>query len=323
MRRWIMRAAIGTWHGALRAALFCLVCLLSLSSQKIAAQDVGTLEPKPLPPLAQPNNPSIPAKQLFGREITPAELATRTIGFYARGCLAGGVALPVNGPDWQVMRVSRNRYWGNPALIAFLERFAKKVPQVSHWPGILVGDMSQPRGGPMLTGHSSHQIGLDVDIWLKPMPPRQLSRREREEMLSTDVVRTDRLDVDPKVWTSDDDAVIKAAAEDPMVQRIFVNAAIKKALCRDAKGDRSWLNKVRPFYGHEYHFHVRLLCPKGEKACEGQDPVPPGDGCNPAALAYWFSPGVLHPHPNPHWKPRPALTLADLPAACRTVLLAK
>ncbi|MGC2140433.1 MAG: penicillin-insensitive murein endopeptidase, partial [Methylovirgula sp.] len=71
------------------------------------AQQVGTLEPKPLPPLAHPNAPGTPAKALFGRFETPAGVATRTIGFYARGCLSGGIALPVNGPDWQVMRVSR------------------------------------------------------------------------------------------------------------------------------------------------------------------------------------------------------------------------
>jgi penicillin-insensitive murein endopeptidase len=323
----ISHAPVGPRPAAIWGAhigLCALIGLCTLSSQTSVAQDIGTLEPQGLPPLARPDDPSMPARQLFGREKTPADLATRTIGFYARGCLAGGVALPVNGPDWQVMRLSRNRYWGNPALIAFLERFAKKVPQVSHWPGILVGDMSQPRGGPMLTGHASHQIGLDVDIWLKPMPPRQLSREEREEMLSTEVVRADRLDVDPQVWTQDDVAVIEAAAEDPAVQRIFVNAAIKKALCRDARGQRGWLAKVRPYYGHDYHFHVRLACPAGEKACEGQDPVAPGEGCDAASLAYWFSEGVLHPHPAPApAKPRPALTLADLPAACRSVLLAK
>ncbi|MBO0734009.1 MAG: penicillin-insensitive murein endopeptidase, partial [Methylocapsa sp.] len=207
------------------------------------AQEKGTLEPVLLPPLAHPDNPSTPAKQLFGRRIVPAALAARTIGFYSRGCLAGGQALPVNGPDWQVMRLSRNRNWGHPALIAFLERFAKKVPKVSHWPGILVGDMSQPRGGPMLTGHASHQIGLDVDIWLTPMPGHELSRLEREEMSSVTVVRDDRLDVDPAKWTPDHVAVIRAAAEDPAVQRIFVNAAIKRALCREARGS-TWLAKV-------------------------------------------------------------------------------
>ncbi|MGP0059489.1 MAG: penicillin-insensitive murein endopeptidase [Beijerinckiaceae bacterium] len=300
-------------------AAFALLC-----ATPALAQDRGTLDPKPLPPLTRLDDPSLPAKALFGRQSKPAPLAARTIGFYSRGCLAGGIALPVNGPDWQVMRVSRNRNWGHPALIAFLEGFALKVPHVSHWPGILVGDMSQPRGGPMLTGHASHQIGLDADVWLTPMPRRELSASEREETSAVEVVRADRLDVDPNVWTQDHVAVIQAAAQDPAVQRIFVNAAIKRALCRDATGDRSWLAKVRPYWGHDYHFHIRLACPRGETACEGQDPVPEGQGCDAAALAWWFSDEALHPAPSPEpAKPKPALTLASLPAECRAVLTAK
>lgn len=296
---------------------FVLAAVFSVAG---SAQDMGTLTPKKLAPIEHPKA-STPAKQLFGRVLTPTEAAARSIGFYSHGCLSGGIALPVNGPDWQVMRLSRNRNWGTPQLIAFLERFAREVTRVSSWPGILVGDMSQPRGGPMLTGHASHQIGLDVDIWLKPMPPYTLSREQREEMLSTNVVRADRLDVDPRYWTPGHVAVIKAAAQDPEVQRIFVNPAIKKALCRDAGPDRAWLHKVRPFYGHDYHFHVRLVCPPGESSCEAQEPVAPGDGCDNASLAYWFSPGVLHPRPQlGPTRPRPALTLADLPAACRTIL---
>ena len=303
-------------------SFFCWLAVAFLASSAPAgAQDRGSLEPKQLPPLANPESPATPAKQLFGRALTPAELQSRSIGFYSRGCLAGGKALPVNGPAWQVMRLSRDRNWGNPALLSFLEHFAMEVPKVSHWPGILVGDMSQPRGGPMLTGHASHQIGLDADIWLTPMPRRELSREEREEMSATMVVRPDRLDVDPRVWTPDHLAVIRAAAESPEVQRIFVNAAIKKALCREAGADRAWLNKVRPYFGHDYHFHVRIFCPRGEEGCDGQDPVPPGDGCD--QLAYWFSPGILHPKPNPNAKPRPALTMAALPPECRLVLKAR
>jgi penicillin-insensitive murein DD-endopeptidase len=295
---------------------------LAVMALAALAQDKGTLDPKPLPPLAHPENPATPAKELFGRQAEPAPLAARTIGFYSRGCLAGGRPLPVNGPAWEVMRLSRNRNWGHPALIAFLERFARKVPSVSHWPGLLVGDMSQPRGGPMLTGHASHQIGLDADIWLTPMPNRDLSRAEREEMSAVNVVRADRLDVDPEKWTPDHLAVIKAAAQDPEVQRIFVNAAIKKAICRDATGDRAWLNKVRPYYGHDYHFHVRLVCPQGEEACRDQDPVPPGQGCDAASLDWWFKDSILHPKPGP-FKPKPPLTMAQLPTECKTVLLAR
>ena len=117
------------------------------------------------------------------------------------------------------------------------------------WRGLLVGDLSQARGGPMLTGHSSHQIGLDADIWLTPMPDRELTPREREEMSATVMVAADRKDVDPEVWTPAHTEIIKAAAKDPIVERIFVNAAIKKALCREAGNDRSWLPKVRPKLG--------------------------------------------------------------------------
>jgi penicillin-insensitive murein endopeptidase len=68
------------------------------------AQDKGTLDPKPLPPLAHPQDPATPAKELFGRQPEPASLAARSLGFYSRGCLAGAKALPVDGPAWQVMR---------------------------------------------------------------------------------------------------------------------------------------------------------------------------------------------------------------------------
>ncbi len=141
-------------------------------------------------------------------------------------------------------------------------------------------------------------------------------------MSATNVVREDGLDVN-KDWTPQHMEAIKAAAQDSSVQRIFVNAAIKKAICREAKGDRTWLEKVRPMYGHNYHFHVRMFCPKGDETCQDQDPVPGGEGCDAGSLAYWFRPSVLHPHRNPNAKPRPGMTMAALPAECRRVLVAK
>jgi penicillin-insensitive murein endopeptidase len=292
---------------------------LALGGQGLA-QDKGTLDPKPLPPLANPSDPATPARELFGRAAQPAPLDPEPIGFYSRGCLAGGQALPANGPNWRVMRLSRNRNWGHPALIAFLPRFAANAARASGWPGILVGDISQPRGGPMLTGHASHQIGLDADIWLTPMPERELSRAEREEMSATDVVREDGLDVDSRVWTDRHMSVIRAAAVDPRVQRIFVNAAIKRALCRSAQGDRTWLSKVRPMWGHSYHFHIRLFCPRAADSCKDQDPVPAGDGCD-SSLAWWFTEEVLHPKKST--KTWPPMTMAALPSDCRSVLGAR
>jgi penicillin-insensitive murein DD-endopeptidase len=285
-----------------------------------SAQDKGSVNPQPLPPLAKPDDPATPAKELFGRRTTPANLAARTIGFYAKGCLAGGMALPINGETWQVMRLSRNRNWGHPMLVEFLEKLAAQAPKTG-WRGLLVGDMSQPRGGPMRTGHASHQVGLDADIWLTPMPDRELTRPEREEMSATMVVAEDRRDVDPKVWTPAHLNVIRAAAKEPQVNRIFVNAAIKKALCREAGSDRGWLGKVQPWWGHDYHFHVRLHCPAGEHECTPQPPRPADEGCG-KELDHWFTDAVLHPKPSPPSPPRAGPRMADLPAACRQVLLA-
>jgi penicillin-insensitive murein endopeptidase len=291
---------------------------LFLCAGAASAQDAGTLNPKPLPPLENPDDPKLAANQVFGRAMTPAEAATRSIGFYSHGCLAGAKALPVDGESWQVMRLSRNRFWGHPAMIAFLERFSRKAAADGTWPGILVGDISQPRGGPMLTGHASHQIGLDADIWLTPMPDKTLSGAEREEMSAVDMVRPDGLAVDPAHWSEKQAGVIRAAAEAPEVERIFINPAIKKALCERHAGE-PWMSKVEPWWGHNYHMHIRIKCPAGDDACLPQAPVPPGDGCG-KSLAWWFSDEALHPKPG---KPKPPLTLAQLPAECRQVVLEK
>jgi penicillin-insensitive murein DD-endopeptidase len=303
-----------------RSAIIIVLIGFMAAAGSLMAQEKGTLNPQPLPPLANPANPKTPAKELFARKSEPVPLAARSIGSYIRGCLAGAVALPINGKTWQVMRLSRDRNWGHPDLIRFLERFADKVPQLG-WPGLLVGDISQPRGGPMLTGHTSHQIGLDADIWLTPMPNHELSREEREEMSATNVVAADGKDVDPSVWTPAHVAVIRAAAEDPEVERIFVNAAIKKALCRDAGSSRAWLYKVRPWWNHTYHFHVRIRCPADNADCHGQPEVTGGEGCG-KELDWWFTDAMLRPKPQPLGPSKPLITMADLPAACRKVLMA-
>src|SRR5215470_8898143 len=152
--------------------------LLIAAGGLASAQDIGTLDPKPLPPIEHPDA-NTPAKELFGRKTTPVALAARSVGYYTHGCLAGGVALPINGPTWQVMRLSRNRNWGHPELVKVMERLANKAPSIG-WNGFLVGDMAQPRGGPMITGHWSHQVGLDADVWLTPMPDHEISREDRE-----------------------------------------------------------------------------------------------------------------------------------------------
>ena len=276
---------------------------------------------------AKPAGP--PAKLLFGAAKSPAPMGARAIGFYAKGCLAGATALPIDGPAWQAMRLSRNRNWGHPELIALVKKLGTEARAHDGWPGLLVGDISQPRGGPMLTGHASHQVGLDADIWLTPMPDRRLTEQERENLAATSMLAEDQISVDPKVWTEAHVRLLKRAASYPNVERIFVHPAIKKAMC-DAtpkEGNRAWLHKIRAYWGHYYHFHVRIACPRGSTNCEAQAALPDDDGCG-KELTQWLE--RVKPKPKPETPPpataakpappKPALTLEQLPAECRSVI---
>lgn len=262
-----------------------------------------------------------PAKVLFGAVRAPAAGDPAVLGTTSRGCLGGAVALSQEGPGWQVLRPSRSRNWGHPALIGFIERLAA-VGQGLGWPAILVGDMSQPRGGPMPSGHASHQTGIDADIWFR-RPARRLSAADLAAPRAETMVAADRRSVN-RAFTADHAALLQAAAGDPAVDRIFVNAAIKAELCRRLpSGERGWLRKLRPWWGHDSHFHVRLACPTGQAGCVPQAGLPPGDGCD-ASLDWWFSDEALNPKPpETPPKPRPEVMLADLPAACAAVLEAR
>ena len=263
------------------------------------------------------------AKQLFGAKAGGSSQSPAPYGSYAKGCLAGGAQLPETGPTWQAMRLCRNRNWGHPETIDYLRKLSAKAAQLPGWSGLYIGDISQPRGGPMLTGHASHQIGLDADIWLRPAENLQLSSKAREQLSSISLRRANGAFTNDK-WTAQHHALVKAAASDPRVARIFIFPGAKVKMCNDEKGDRSWLRKVRPWWGHHYHFHVRLSCPSGSSACVNQNPPPPGDGC--AEAQGWVDRILNPPPPDPNApppKPKRELVLADLPAQCAGVLTAQ
>ncbi len=269
----------------------------------------------------------IAAKTIFGALSKPAPLAARSIGFYSRGCLAGAVAIPINGETWQVMRLSRNRNWGHPRLISLLERLAEDGAAKDGWQGLLVGDISQPRGGPMLTGHASHQIGLDADIWLTPMPGRRLTVDEREKLAATSMLGKDGVHADPAVFTPHHSAIIRRAASYPQVERVLVHPGIKKAMCEEKGVDRTNFHKIRPYWGHHYHMHIRIACPPGSVGCRAQAPPPGDDGCG-KEVDDWIqrltAPPTPRPKPpikKPGPPPRP-ITLHDLPAECQAVVAA-
>ncbi len=260
------------------------------------------------------------AKALFGAIVGPTSQSSDPVGEYSRGCQAGAVQLPETGPTWQAMRLSRNRNWGQPFLVDYLQDLSAVAATLPGWDGLYLGDMSQPRGGPMLTGHASHQTGLDADIWMLAPQRLNLSVDEREAISSTDMQRAGGAYVNSG-WTPAHEALLRAAASDPRVARIFIFAGAKVEMCDNATGDRSWLQKIRPWYGHNTHFHVRLNCPAGATNCADQAPIPDGDGCDDARA--WVSDILNPPPPDPNADPvvpRPELTIASLPGICLDVL---
>lgn len=270
---------------------------------------------------------NVQAKKLFGTKSSGSRQTSASYGGYAKGCLAGGVQLRETGPTWQAMRLSRGRNWGHPELIDMVTELSQFAAQQPGWNGLYIGDMSQPRGGPMLTGHRSHQIGLDADIWMLPPTSLSLSAKQRENISSISTRRANGAYVND-AWTRSHHQIIKAAAKDPRTERIFVFPGAKVQMCDDERGDRKYLRKIRPWYGHHYHFHIRLACPKGVAGCVNQNPPPKGDGCADARewQANILNPPKAKPKPAPKKKPatpkkaRRELVLADLPAQCKSVL---
>lgn len=250
----------------------------------------------------------------WGAIAQPSSGMTQVIGTTANGCIGGAEILPATGPGYVSVRRFRNRYYGHPDLLRFIADLGR-AQQRRHDQLVMIGDLSQPRGGRMSSSHRSHQNGLDVDIWLTLAPsPAAANRMMNNETDPPSMVRSDGLFVGER-WSEDQRLLIETAARHPGVDRIFANPAIKRALCEETRGDRGWLRKVRPWRGHDAHFHVRLACPSDSPQCVMQDPLPPGDGCG-ADLAWWFSEEARKPSKGgARAAPEPVM-----PAACQAVL---
>lgn len=263
------------------------------------------------------------AKVAFGAQSFASAQSAAAYGSYARGCLAGGEQLEETGATWQAMRLSRNRNWAHPEMIDMVKKLSRVAASQPGWIGLYVGDMSQPRGGPMLTGHRSHQIGLDADIWMLPAQNLNLSMKDRENLSSISTRRSGGAFTNGN-WTRAHHEIVKAAAKDNRVERILIFPGAKVKMCNDEKGNRDWLNKVRPWYGHHYHFHIRIACPRGAKGCKPQAKQPAGDGC--ADAQKWVDDILNPPAPKPRDpnapkpKPRREYKVADLPQQCSNVL---
>lgn len=271
--------------------LFCGLLLVICSTAVFAQRTVWQQIRQPL----QFNQPTV---------------GSDAIGSYANGCLAGGQALPLQNANYQVLRPDQHRFYGHPQLINFIEQLANQTQQ-QHLGLLLVGDMGLPAGGRFQRGHASHQLGLDVDIWLQ-LPQQRWSAQQLLYPQAIDLVSASGKQVNQH-WQPDIGQLIRLAAEQPQVTRIFVHPAIKQALClANARDDRQWLHKVRPWFGHRAHMHIRLACPSNNPDCQPQVEPPAGDGCG-SELASWFLPAKPQP---PQSKPLPP----PMPLRCQQLL---
>lgn len=249
----------------------------------------------------------------FGSISTPSPGPARIVGQHANGCVLGAEALPLAGPGYRVVHPNQNRFWGHPDLIATIRGLGESVAEQGL--GLmLVADLGQPRGGP-ISDHGSHEIGLDADIRLNLWTDGEVPAEEISDPTEVYFVDDGRSTAVNGKWSASQVALIRGAAERPEVERIFIHPAIKKALCESATGDRSFLGKVRAWYGHRAHFHIRLGCPAGSPDCVPQAAVSEGDGCG-ADLDWWFTDEPYAP-PDPK---APEPVPPPLPAACAALL---
>ena len=273
-------------------------------------------------------NQNLPANKIFEKFNLPTVGESKPIGFYAKGCLSGGVQLSDTGPNWQIMRPSRNRNWGHPSVISYIKDLSKSATQIG-WKGLYIGDIAAPRGGPMPYGHQSHQTGLDVDIWLTPPKSLTLTKKERDKIKAVSVRKKNLKEVNNN-WTLNHAKILKAAASDNRVDRIFINAPAKIWMCENMEGSKKWLQKIRPIWGHHSHFHVRLKCPKASPECVKQKPTVTQISKSPTGCdetLYWWVTKALEP-PDPNKKKKIIkkkkgardYTMNDLPKMCLNII---
>jgi penicillin-insensitive murein DD-endopeptidase len=272
------------------AALFAL-CLLASPADAAAEPASAVTSPAVPPPTPTLAAAALSAAAVWNAQRTPARGSPEALGGYSAGCLQGAQALPASGPGYEALHRLRNRFFGHPTLVDFIRRLGAAA-QARHLGLVVVGDLSQARGGPTPSGHRSHQSGLDVDIGYRAPPGARAGRikkAERERIAPPAVVDLTTHQMSP-LWSRRSERLLATAASDPAVDRIFINPAIRRLLCASPARHEPWFARLRPWWGHHDHFHVRLKCPADSPLCKPQDPPPPEDdeGCG-ATLAWWFS----------------------------------
>lgn len=212
-----------------------------------------------------------------------AVFSSEAIGFYSGGKLKDGVSIMDSGITIHKLFLSRKRFFGTQEIQDVISDAADFVRQEHPQAELIqIGDIANKEGG-LCKGHSSHQNGLDADIVYLTKNGRLQSQDApywEEEFVKNNIVSSN-FHIDRNF------SLFKFLIINKSVNRIFVDAAIKKVFCSFAKKNNllndtetvETLRRIRVEKLHSTHFHMRINCPQTDLTCKPQVEVPLGSGC--------------------------------------------
>ena len=293
-------ASLSTWRVILPGVALAAIATRRRDPRRTRAR----VNPKPLPPLANPDDPKTPAKELFGRRPTAgAARGARRSASTPKAASPARVALPINGQTWQVMRLSRNRNWGHPTLVEFLEQLGREGHQ---------GRLARAAG----RRHVAAARRPDADRPCQPSGrPRRRHLADADARPRADAARA-RGNVGhhggrprtarTSIRRSGRRRMPRSSRRRPRTRRSSASSSMRRSRRRSAARPAPiapGCARCGRYWGHDYHFHIRMRCPADSPDCKPQEPVPAGDGCG-KELDWWFTDAVLHPKPPPPPKRR-------------------
>lgn len=249
------------------------------------------------------------SKEMFGlwsKLKTTRASKQKIFGNYNWGCLVGASALSAKGAGFEQVVLERNHFYGHSDLIRFISGLGNQISSM-RLGTMYIADLGLPQGGPFSSGHVSHQNGLDVDIRYY---------RDNRVVVSGDHVNAN--------WVKEFSQWLKIAAENPRLERIFINPVIKREMCKifPVATNKTWLLKLRPWWGHDEHFHARLSCPASERDCVAQEAIDKSEDTCGEKLNWWFSAAAKAEYDKmmEKSKERQERGFPSLPTACYSLL---
>lgn len=208
--------------------------------------------------------------------------ASESIGSYSKGTLRNADSVFSRSVNIHKLFLARKKFFTSDQMHEVLRSSADFLRQEFPDAEVLqVGDLSAINGG-AAPGHSSHQNGLDMDVVYlthnKRLQSPQAAYWEEDFIINNKVSEN--------FHTERNFALFKDLVNSHPVQRIFVDALIKKHLCEyvvkkglNDSASQETLRRLRPLDLHRTHFHVRVRCPETDGKCTPQEEVPGGNGC--------------------------------------------